>query len=196
MKSATDIVEECYEGWLTQLFNVFFSEAISEWSRAVAALKRGLALAKKCRDELESIVCGEALTLLVTQGDSTMRMKMAPSSKKAVMPSVNWSTLTAGIQFQLVDASGAPIGTIDPTTVATTLTAVDSSGNPSTLVTITPGADSLHYQISKAAGITGSIVLMATLTYLSGSPGPFSASLPIVLDVPAAADLQLVISGN
>ncbi len=139
---------------------------------------------------------GEHL-VLTFQGDELMKVKMAPKSSKkpaAVMPPVKWSTLTGGVGFQLVDASGAPISPPpDPAAVTTTLVGTDASGvTPSALVTITPGQDSLSYKIGKAPGVTGSVTLDATLSYVAGTPGPFSASLTLELDTPGAADLMII----
>jgi hypothetical protein len=202
MKSRAEIIEEAYESWLTWLFDNFFVGSNDDWSQALQVLQTGLAHAKKCRGTLLGL--GNDLVLTFKEKKdmaSAQKFKMAPAAKGkgAVMPSVNWSTLSAGIAFQVVDANGIPVGAIDPTTVTTTLVVQDGSGNPSTLASVTAGADALNWTVTRAAGALGNITLVATLTYNAGSPGPFSASLPIVLNAPAPgapADLQLVISGN
>ena len=202
VKDQKTIVEDCYEGWLGQMFDVFFEASIDDWTGAWDRLQNGLCHAKKCRDALCGL--GESLELRFSQGASMaiqktkMKMTSASKGKGAVMPSVTWSTLSAGIQFVVVDNNGTPVGPIDPTTVATTLAVQDGNGNPSTLATVATGANSLSYTISRTPS-TGIIALVATLTYNAGTPGPFGANLPIVLDAlapGAPTDLQLTISGN
>jgi hypothetical protein len=202
MKNLPCLIEEAYERWLVRLFDVFFESSIDEWAPAWQHLLNGLAHAKRCRNALCGL--GDQLVLVFKETKdmaTAQKFKLAPAAKGkgAVMPSVNWSTLSAGIAFQVVDANGIPVGTIDPTTVTTTLAVQDGSGNPSTLASVTAGADALNYTVTRAAGALGNITLVATLTYNTGSPGPFGASLPIVLNPPAPgapADLALVISGN
>jgi hypothetical protein len=201
MKNLSCLTEEAYERWLARLFDVFFESSIDGWAPAWQRLLNGLAHAKKCRDALCGLGNQLVLVFKEHQDMAAQKFKLAPAAKGkgAVMPSVNWSTLSAGIVFQVVDANGIPVGTIDPTTVTTTLVVQDGSGNPSTLASVTAGADSLNYTVTRAAGALGNITLVATLTYNTGSPGPFGASLPIVLNPPAPgapADLNLVISGN
>lgn len=201
MKNQAAIIEEVYEGWLTNLFDVFFTASLDGFQEALHRMQNGLAHAIKCRDIL--LALGEKLTITFKENEmaAKVKVKMGPKSNKpgpqAVMPPVKWSTLTAGLALGLVDASGAPVGPVDPTTVVTTMTALDPATQaPSTLVTIAAGADSMSYTISKAAGVTGNIVLNATLTYNAGTPGPFAASMAIELDTPGPADLTITISGN
>jgi hypothetical protein len=157
-------------------------------------------------NQLYAVITGMKLQLVFSQGETAMskvKFKMAPKGKgmQAVMPSVKWSTLAAGAQFQVVDANGTPVGAaVKAADVDTTLVANDTNTPPgvSTLATTTAGADSLSYKISRTQA-TGNIVLNATLTFHAGSPGPFTASQPIELDAltpGAPTDLQLVISGN
>lgn len=120
----------------------------------------------------------------------TTKVKMSAMKPKAVMPPIAWSTIQAGCELVLVDANGSPIGPVDPTLVSATLT----SDNPA--VTITTGTAPISFQVSKAAGTTGLVNLLATITYLSGAPGPFTSTIQITMDVVAASDLQIVVSGN
>jgi len=119
------------------------------------------------------------------------------SGKGQVMPSINLSDLVAagnGLQLQLVDASGAPFNITDPTLVTTTLTTDNASVVPAA------GVDSLHYLLSVPSPLSSSSTTLnvsATLAYVAGTPGPFTASLPILLNLPVPTptptDLQILI---
>jgi hypothetical protein len=156
-------------------------------------------------NHLYAVVTGETLNIKFTQGDSKMAGKVqikmvAKGSKgaKAVMPPQKWSSLSGGAELVVVDANGNPVPAIDPATVTTTLTIADASGNPTTLATATPGADSLNWKVSRT-NATGNVVLNATLSYNVGSPGPFTSSVQIDLDtIPPGAptDLQIVFVGQ
>src|ERR1700722_16262259 len=125
MKDMATIIEECYECWLAQLFHDFYSLSLDNWPAAMSRLQKGLQHAKMCREALWGI--GEDLILTFKEKAMAQKtkLKMSPTvkgGKSAVMPGVKWSTASAGIQFVVVDANGTPVGTIDPTTVTTTLT--------------------------------------------------------------------------
>lgn len=137
-------------------------------------------------DDLQVLVKGNA-----------MKYKMQPKGgvkPSAVMPPVTLTTNSPGLELVVVDANGAPIGTIDPTAVTTTLTADQPS-----LLAITPGADPEHYTATIPAGATGTVNVSATLAFNAGTPGPFTSSIALTLPTPPApvpTDLQIVILGN
>jgi hypothetical protein len=122
-----------------------------------------------------------------------VKFDLCPKSgaKKAV---ANPVTITGPVSITLtvVDAAGVPVPGVTADAVTTTVV----SDNPA--VTISAGADSLHYSGSIPAGTTGVANLAATCAFKSGSPGPFSASVQATLNIPPSppvpADLTITVS--
>jgi len=101
------------------------------------------------------------------------------------------------IQIQVVDASGTPIPGFDPSTVTSTFV----SDTPAVFA-ITAGADSLHYSASIPAATPQGTVTneTATVTFVAGAPGPFSATVQTTINLPVPppptpAGINVVITG-
>lgn len=119
-----------------------------------------------------------------------VKMKATKGGMKAVGDPVHWSAASqaGGILLQVTDAQGNDL----PNPAVTDVTSTMSSDN-NTLATVAK-TDELDYTISKLQTPTSpapTITLSATLTYNAGTPGPFSASLPIICDVAAPGDLKI-----
>lgn len=133
---------------------------------------------------------------IITKGTTMAKQKVTsflkPKGKVGqVMPPVTITNATDSIALVVVDQNGNPINNIDMTTVTTKLV----SDNPAFAIT---NVDELHYVASIPPGTTGTANLSATLTFNSGSPGPFTASVACTLNIPPTpltpTDLQIIIS--
>ncbi len=151
--------------------------------------------------QLYAKVIGEELILKFEQkgtamaGKKTVSLKMhakgsSGAGSRAVMPPVDWTSQLGTITFQLIDAAGNPVPAPNAADVTTTLVAVDDSGNPSPLVTVSPGADSLNYSATNT-GVAGKFTFQAGLAFVSGSPGPFTAEQSV--NIPSGPPSDLVI---
>lgn len=150
--------------------------------------------------QLFAKVIGEDLILKFEQGETmagkkNVALKMyekgaSHAVARAVMPPVDWTSQLGTMAFGLIDAAGNPVPAPNAADVTTTLVAVDAAGNPSPLVTVSPGADSLNYSATNT-GVAGKFTFQAGLAFVSGSPGPFSASQEI--SIPSGPPGDLVI---
>ncbi len=136
------------------------------------------------------------LEILIVKGSSmtakTVKLTPKGNKPKAVMTPITLTAADTTISLVTVDDTGAPVPGILPAAVTTTLV-VD---NPALLV-ITPGADNLHWTFTIPAGASGTANVSATLAFVAGTPGPFTASIALTLPTPPAptpVDLTIVIS--
>lgn len=119
-----------------------------------------------------------------------VKMQSTKGGMKAVGDPVHWSAAVqaGGIALQVIDDAGNDL----PNPAVADVTSTLGSDN-NTLVSIAK-ADELSYNLHKEQTPTNPVVTVtftATLNYNAGTPGPFNATLPIIMDVPAPADLKL-----
>lgn len=117
-----------------------------------------------------------------------VKMKATKGGMKAVGDPVHWSKAAGGIILQVIDDAGNDL----PNPAVTDVTSTLGSDN-NTLMSIAK-VDELDYNIHKEQTPTNpppTVTVTAALNYNAGTPGPFSATLPIIMDVPAPADLKL-----
>lgn len=127
----------------------------------------------------------------INKGGNVMKFQLKPKSSVKSKAVASPITLTgnATIELVVVDDLGNPVTGVQPSTVTTTLT----SDNPAFV--ITASADNLHWGAMVAGGTTGLANVTATLSFNSGTPGPFTASIAITLAVPQVpADLTIIVT--
>ena len=109
-------------------------------------------------------------------------------------PPVNMNSLQSdGGTLSLLDASGAPVSP-QPTDAVATVAWISSDP---TLLSVAPTAPGNTYAVTiktVAPFKTGSATIQAVVTYVAGSPGPFTAVSPtinVTTPGPASADIVL-----
>ncbi len=153
--------------------------------KIVTALEALTAQLKRIADVVNPVATD--LTLRFEENEmAKVKVKMkAGKGMKADGGTVNWSAASSsgGLVFVPLDSSGNELPPPNVADVTSTLTLDDPSK-----VAVAKN-DELSYTLSKAAGVTGEVNLAASLAYNAGSPGPFGATLKLILDVAQAADL-------
>jgi hypothetical protein len=139
----------------------------------------------------------ESVTMAQKATGSPLKVKFVrKGSKGAVMPGLVITSPPASITLQPVDSATPP----NPVPVLPTDSAVGTVTSDSSLFTIVPGPDTLHYTATLAAGIPmGTVVnLSATLIgTVQGVQESFTASVQLTINIspplPVATDLQIII---
>lgn len=196
MKSQAEIVQECYEGWLATAFDNFRTLSKDGFESAKGFLDKEILNAKRCRDYLLSLGMDVRIKINERVKESismkACKVKAYPknSGMRADQPGVKWSTLSAGIEIEFVDADGNAVPGITADQVTSSLSVDDNNK-----VIITK-VDELNYSITKGTAIRGNVLFTCNAAKIDGTAGPFVATLPVELDASAPTDIRLKILGN